>query len=98
MLRLSRIIKNFQESGALNENMGVFGFLDGHAFLTKAGDIGLVLRVVGVDFECMDSREMDYLTKRLEAAFRLFDLRFRVYPSLLKTNAPPLPHTEYPDD
>ncbi len=49
MLRLSRIVKNYKETGALNENVSVYGFLDDQVFLTKGGDVGVVLRVEGVD-------------------------------------------------
>src|SRR5215467_8594869 len=90
MLRLSKIIKNFQETGALNENLSVFGF-GGDVFLTKAGDLGIVLQVEGVDYECLDSRDIDNLTKRLESALKLFDPKFRVYQYLFKTNSPAIP-------
>ena len=45
MLRLSKIVKNYKETGALNENVSVYGFVDEHVFLTKAGDLGVVLEV-----------------------------------------------------
>ena len=95
MLKLSRIIKSYAETGALNENISVFGFLDEHTFLTKAGDVGMVLRLEGVDYECLDSAEIDNLTKRLEAAFKLFYPKFRVYQYLFKSNHPAIPHTQH---
>jgi type IV secretion/conjugal transfer VirB4 family ATPase len=97
MLRLSRIIKNFQETGALNENVSIFGFSD-DVFLTKAGDLGMVLDVEGVDYECLDSSAIDNLTKRLEAALKLFDPRFRVYQYLFKANSPGIPSQAYTDE
>jgi type IV secretion system protein TrbE len=51
MLRLSKIVKSYKETGALNENVSVCGFLDDQAFLTKGGDVGVVLRVEGVEYE-----------------------------------------------
>jgi type IV secretion system protein VirB4 len=54
MLKLSKIVKNYRETGALSENVSVYGFLDEHVFLTKAGDLGVVLNVEGVDYECLD--------------------------------------------
>src|SRR5215471_2641873 len=97
MLRLSKIIKNFQETGALNENLSVFGF-GGDVFLTKAGDLGLVLSVEGVDYECLDSRDIDNLTKRLESALKLFDPKFRIYQVLFKANRPAIPNQSYADE
>lgn len=97
MLRLSKIIKNFQETGALNENVSVFGFL-GEMFLTKAGDVGMVLSVEGVDYECLDGRDIDNLTKRLESALKLFDPKFRIYQVLFKANRPAIPNQSYADE
>lgn len=97
MLKLSGIIRNFQETGALNENISLFGFF-GEVFLTKPGDLGLVLRVEGVDYECLDSRQIDNLTKRLESALKLFDPKFRLYQVLFKTTAPVIPSQLYADE
>src|SRR5713226_7357470 len=78
MLRLSKIVKNYKETGSLNENVSVFGFLDDQVFLTKGGDVGVVLRVEGVDYECLDHKQTDSLTKRLESALRLLGPHYRV--------------------
>jgi type IV secretion system protein TrbE len=98
MLKLKRIVKSYKETGALNEHLGVFGFVDGHTFITKAGDLGMVLQVEGVDYECLDSREIDNLTKRLESALKLFDPKFRIYQYLFKKNSPPISHTPVADE
>ena len=47
-------------------------------FLTKSGDVGVVLRVGGVDYESLDSGEQEYAVKRLEAALKAFGLSFHV--------------------
>jgi type IV secretion system protein VirB4 len=91
MLSLKHIVKNYKETGALNENISVFGFIDESTFITKSGDIGMLLEVEGVDYECLDTKETDNLTKRLESGFKLFDPKFRVYQYLFKTNNPPIP-------
>lgn len=95
MLRLSRVLKQYAETGALNEHVPIFGFVDDQAFLTKAGDVGVVLRVGGVDYECLASDEIDALTHRLEAALRLFDPQFRVYQYLFRRDDETIPHGEY---
>jgi type IV secretion/conjugal transfer VirB4 family ATPase len=95
MLRLERIFRNYEETGSLNERVNLYGFIDQNAFLTKTGDLGLVLEVQGVDYECLDEQTVDGLTKRLESALKLFDENYRVYQYLFKRNNPMIPHTFY---
>ena len=40
MLRLSRIFKNYNETGSLSEQINLYGFIGPHVFLTKSGDSG----------------------------------------------------------
>ena len=49
MLNLRKILKPYTETGALNEQINLYGFIDPHAFLTKSGDVGVILQVHGVD-------------------------------------------------
>src|SRR5207249_5896745 len=35
MLKLKRIFKNYEETGSLNEQVNLYGFVDSHMFLTK---------------------------------------------------------------
>ena len=72
MLRISRILKPWQESGALNAQINLYGFWNDEAFLTKSGDLGVVLRVRGVDYESLDRAAQEYAVKRLEAALKTF--------------------------
>jgi len=95
MLRLSRIFKNYAEAGSLNAQVNLYGFIDENVFLTKTGDLGVILEVRGVDYECLDSETVDGLTKRLESAFRLFDENFRVYQYLFKRNNETIPYKLY---
>ncbi len=95
MLNLRKILKPYTETGALNEQVNLYGFVDPHAFLTKSGEVGVILQVHGVDYECLDGNALDTLTKRLESAFRLFDSNFRVYQYLFKRNQETIPHKQY---
>src|SRR6266853_544835 len=70
MLRLARIVKNYEEAGALNGQINLYGFLSDQVFLTKSGELGVILEVRGVDYECLDGASIDALSKRLEAAIR----------------------------
>jgi type IV secretion system protein TrbE len=95
MLRLSKIVRSYKETGALNEHVAILGFLDEEVFLTKGGDVGVVLRVEGVDYECLDHKQTDSLTKRLESALRLLGPQYRVYQILFKSSGATIPHGEY---
>jgi len=54
-----------------------------------------VLRVEGVDYECLDHKQTDSLTKRLESALRLLGPQFRVYQLLFKSSGETIPHGVY---
>ena len=95
MLRLDRVIKSWKESGALNSQINLYGFWDDCTFITKSGDLGIVLRVHGVDNESLDQSAQEYAVKRLEAALKIFASRFHVYQYLFKTNRPAIPFQDY---
>jgi type IV secretory pathway VirB4 component len=97
MLRLDRVIKPWKESGALNAHINLFGFWNETPFLTKSGDLGMVMRVSGIDYESLDNREQDYAVKRLESALKGFGPGFHVYQYLFKSNCPDIPFATYDD-
>jgi type IV secretion/conjugal transfer VirB4 family ATPase len=93
MLNLRRIFKNYQEMGSLNSLVNLFGFIGPQEFLTKTGDVGVILEFEGLDYECLDGPAIDGFTKRLESSLRLFDENHRVYQLLFKRNGQGIPHT-----
>src|ERR1700719_2191452 len=95
MLRLERIFKNYHETGSLNERVNLYGFVGPEVFLTKTGELGLILEVRGVDYECLDGAAVDALTKRLESALKLFGDDYRVYQYLFKRNNETIPYKLY---
>lgn len=95
MFRLAKALKPFRESGSFNEQVNLYGFIDDHTFLTKSGDVGAVLAVRGVDYECLADGEIDQYTKRLESAFKVFDEKCRVYQYLFKRNHAAVPYRMY---
>jgi type IV secretory pathway VirB4 component len=97
MLRLDRVIKPWKESAALNDHINLYGFWNDTTFLTKSGDLGVVLQIQGVDYESLDSVEQEYAVKRLEAALKAFGAGFRVYQYLFKSNRPDIPFASYED-
>ena len=61
MLRLSRIFKNYNETGSFSEQINLYGFIGPNAFLTKTGEAGVILEVRGVDYECLDAASVEGL-------------------------------------
>ena len=55
----------------------LWGFVDGGAFMTKAGHVGLVYRLRGVDVDGLTQAQRRSLTHRMEAALRQLDERCR---------------------
>ena len=49
MLRLDKVIKPWKEAAALCDHINLYGFWNETTFLTKSGDLGMVLGVPGVD-------------------------------------------------
>ena len=97
MLRLDRVIKPWKESAALNDYINLYGFWNEMTFLTKSGDVGMVLHVQGVDYESLDSAEQQYAVKRLESALKAFGPGFHIYQYLFKSNRPEIPFASYED-
>src|SRR5258708_23028033 len=97
MLRLDKVIKPWKESAALNDHINLYGFWNETAFLTKSGDLGMVLSVPCVDYESLDHSEQEYAVKRLEPALKAFVPGFHVYQSLFTSNRPDIPFAKYDD-
>jgi type IV secretion/conjugal transfer VirB4 family ATPase len=90
MVKVDRILKDYREAGSVNALLALWGFVDGHAFLTKAGAIGVIYRLAGADYECLDHSERRTIARRFEQALRHLDESFRVYQYLLKRPAAPI--------
>ena len=97
MFRIDKAIKPWKESAALNAHINLYGFWNETTFLTKSGDLGMVLRIPGVDYESLDSSEQEYAVKRLESALKAFGPGFYVYQYLFKSNRPEIPFARYDD-
>lgn len=97
MLRLDKIVKPWKDADSLNANINLYGFWDETTFLTKSGDLGVVLRIGGVDFESLDQAGQEFAVKRLEAALKCFGVGFHLYQYIFKTNRPQMPFAHYGD-
>ncbi len=97
MLRIDKVIKPWKDADSLNSHINLYGFWNETAFLTKSGDLGMVLSIPGVDYESLDHASQEYAVKRIEAALKSFGPGFHVYQYLFKSNRPEIPFASYDD-
>jgi type IV secretion system protein TrbE len=91
MLSLRRIVRDHHDAGSVNSLVAIWGFVDDHTFITKAGHLGLAYRVRGVDYECLDQGQRRDVVHRFEASLRLLDESCRVYQYLCKRRIDAIP-------
>jgi type IV secretion system protein TrbE len=84
MLTIPRIRREYREAGSVNSLVALWGFVDEYTFLTKAGHVGLVYRLAGVDDECLGHDQRREVVHRFESAVRLLDDQYRIYEYLCK--------------
>ena len=97
MLARSQLLRRYRQTGAMNGLLNLYGFLDDQVFLTKSGDVGVVLAVTGVDYEGLEPAQRDGVARRFESALRLLDDRFRLLQYLIKQRGPTIPAESHPD-
>jgi type IV secretion/conjugal transfer VirB4 family ATPase len=90
MVRLSRIVRDYEEAGSVNGLLALWGFVDDAMFLTKAGHLGVVYRLHGIDYEGLSHAERHALVHRFEAALRQLDEHCLVYQYLIKRTIDPI--------
>lgn len=88
MRRISAITREHRNAGSFSDLINLHGFVDDGVFLTKSGDLGLVLSVDGADVECLDAPARDLIALRFDQALRLLDDRTRLYQYVLKQEIP----------
>src|SRR6266508_2797230 len=95
MVSVPRILRDYQDAGSVNSLLAIWGFVDDYVFLTKAGHLGLVYRLGGTGYECLDQVQRRDIVHRFEAALRLLDHSCRVYQYLCKRRIQPVPLATY---
>src|SRR5215470_14257518 len=95
--KVSAISQQYKAAGALHTLIQVCSFLDEHTFLTKSGDLGVVFRIEGIDYEGRDKDELDGFARRFERALRGLSEDFRLHQYLLKRADPHIPFRRYGD-
>lgn len=90
MLKIKRILRDYEDAGSVNSLVALTGFVDDETFITKAGHVGVVYRLAGVDYECLDHAQRRDVVHRYEAALRGLDESCRVYQYLIKRRVAPI--------
>jgi type IV secretion/conjugal transfer VirB4 family ATPase len=95
MIKLSRILQDHRDSGAMNALVPLHAAVDDQTFLTKRGDLITILEIRGADYECLDAPQLDVIARRFESALRAIDEGFRLQQYVLKRGQPPIPARRY---
>lgn len=88
MVNLRKFLKPYKDAGALHSLIPIRRFIDDCVFLTKRNQLGVVLQVDGIDAECLTEAMIESTTRRMAAAWRSFDDRFRIYQYVVKQSHP----------
>lgn len=91
MKRLADQTRAHRVASPVNELLAPIAFLTDTAVLTKQHDVFSVIRIGGVDPECLDPEEIDRAAMRFESALRTLGPEFRVYQYALKRELEGLP-------
>jgi len=95
MTKISRILKDYQESGAFSALVNVHAAIDDQTFLTKSGALLTVVSLEGPDDECLEASDRDRIARRFESAIRLFGPDFRLYQYCRKQTNAAIPARSY---
>ena len=59
MISVRRILKDYDDSGALHTRVGVQSAIGEGVFVTKSGDLLMMLALHGPDYECLDGKDLE---------------------------------------
>ena len=90
MVRIGRVLRDYSDAGGVNTLLAIWGFVDDDVFLTKAGHVGVVYGIRGIDYEGLTHGQRQVLIHRVEAALRLLDDRCRLYQYFFKQTIEPI--------
>jgi type IV secretion system protein TrbE len=81
--------RDHRKSAPFNAHLAPWGFVDdAGTVVTKGGDLFVVYRVAGVDYECLDHQERREVVRRFEAALRVLGDEYRLYQYIQKRRLP----------
>jgi type IV secretion system protein TrbE len=81
--------RDHRKSAPFNAHLAPWGFVDdAGTVITKGGDLFVVYRLAGVDYECLDHEERREVVRRFEAALRVLTEDHRLYQYVQKRRMP----------
>ena len=92
----SRLRRESLHAGAMHELLAPCAFF-GDAVLTKRGDLFTVLRLTGIDAECLEPDAIAQICRRFESTLSPLGPEYRLYQYLFKHDHPALPQPLDPD-
>lgn len=91
-ITLSSLKRETKKAGAMHELVAPCAFVsESGIVLTKRGDLFTVLRIHGVDAECLEPDTIAGICQRFDGSLRILGPEYRVYQYLLKRDSPELP-------
>jgi type IV secretion/conjugal transfer VirB4 family ATPase len=76
---IKRVRHEFTSAGAMHEVLAPCAFVGPNVVMTKQRDVFMVLRVEGVDPECMEDAEVARICERFDVALRVLGAGHRIY-------------------
>src|SRR5580765_4014086 len=77
-MRTSKVMQDFTDSEALWKAIPLYGFIDDNVFLTTGGDLGVVWRIQGKEYETLGEQDQLERTVRFATALKDFGPEYRV--------------------
>ena len=97
MISFKQIVRGYADSGALNKLVGFHEAVSDQVFMTKGGDLFVVVRLKGLDYEGLDAPLLDRASRNFENAQKSLGSHFRIYQYLLKRQMASFPFQTYPE-
>jgi type IV secretion system protein VirB4 len=82
----------YRDSKAAHCEVQPCAFIDDGIFVTKSASVGIALKFLGPDSECLDPADLRDVVQRFDAATRLFPTSCRIYQYLIKRRLREIPH------
>ena len=83
---------------AQNSVFAPFKWLDEHAYVTKAGEVVVTLKLDGIDFECLTDEMLEKQHRQLLTAFQTLPDKIRHYSYLVKVDGVELESSAHPNE